>query len=360
MSKILINTPDEASKGGVAQYYKVMKLNEQTNIDYFSINNSVQGNIIFRLLSMYYKFFIAIKGYDVVGLNPSLDRKSFFRDAIFAFLTKFRNKKLLVFWHGWGDTFEEEIHRQKYLKFIFDKTFGKTDGFLVLGNIFKEKLLRLGISPETAFHRETMSVSTEWINKFDLSKKWESRKGENELNLLFLSRIVKEKGIYICVNAAQRLQEKYPNIKVTMHIAGDGVELAPLKNYAKEKGTKNVIFYGDIRGEKKYNLLSNADIFFFPTYYGEGFPNAIVEGLFFGLPVITRPIAAIPDIIKPGFNGYLDIGKSAEDFIPYVEAYLSLSESEKYEFAKNCHEDALSKYKVEDIRVAVIKYYNSF
>ena len=138
MKKILINTPDAASKGGVAQYYKVMKLNEQANIDYFSINNSVKGNIIFRLFSTYYRFFTTIKDYDVVGLNPSLDRKSFFRDAVFAFLAKFRNKKLLVFWHGWQDDFEAKIHNTGYLKFIFDKTFGKTDGFLVLGNILQK------------------------------------------------------------------------------------------------------------------------------------------------------------------------------------------------------------------------------
>jgi glycosyltransferase involved in cell wall biosynthesis len=356
---ILINTPDNYSMGGVAQYYKVMNLNAEINIDYFSINNSGKKHLIIRLITTYISFFRTIKDYQVVVLNPSLDKKSFFRDAIFACIVKFRRKKLLVFWHGWQDSFEERIHKSFLLKNVFNYSFGKADGFVVLGDVFKQKLIRLGISVSIPFHRETMSISKEWVDNFRIENKIVVNRDSSALNLLFLSRIVKEKGIYICVDAIKKLAQRYPDKDIMMHIAGSGDDLEALKDYAKKEKVENIIFHGDVRGEAKYNLLKNADIFFFPTYYGEGFPNVIVEALFFGLPVITRPIAAIPDIIENGVNGYLDKGKEADDFIPFIEEYLAFSTEQKEKMMVFCHKDSVSRYDIQYVREKTVAFYNS-
>jgi glycosyltransferase involved in cell wall biosynthesis len=361
MKKILINTPNLNQTGGVAQYYNVMKLDEENNIKYFDIRNDEKRNVIFRLVSSYFTFVRAIVNCELVVLNPSLNRRSFFRDCVFAFLTKISGKHLVVFWHGWEDSFEFKIKNSFFLKNLFKNTFGKADGFVVLGEVFKKKLLTIGVKSNVSFLRETMSIPAEWVERFNIYNKsfYREKRGSNVVKLLFLSRVVREKGVYICVDMAKLLAEKYPDKQIIMHIAGDGSELIALKEYTYSNNISNVVFHGDIRGEEKYNLLSSADLFFFPTYYGEGFPNVIVEALFFGLPVISRPIAAIPDIIKVGENGYLDSGKQASDFIPYIDYFLNLEEGRMREIAIHCHNEATRLYTVSEVRRKTIEFYNT-
>ena len=67
-----------------------------------------------------------------------------------------------------------------------------------------------------------------------------------------------------------------------------------------------VEFHGATTGEAKRQAFVEADIFVFPTFFPvETFGIVNIEALEAGLPVITTPVAAIPEIIKDGINGYL-------------------------------------------------------
>ena len=355
--KLMINIPDLRNKGGVAQYYKVLNLNEEPGIQYFSINNYGK-NIFIRLIKTFISFSGKISKFDAICINPSLDKKSFYRDAVFAFLARIRRKKLIVFWHGWENEFESKIHNSKKLQLIFKNSFGKAQGVIVLSKIFKEKLIALGMSPDMRCHLETMSVNTEWIKRFCINEKNQSDSSDR-FNILFLSRIIKEKGVYTFVDASKIFSEKYPDRKIMFHIAGNGDELDNLKDYVDRNKIKNVIFHGDVRGEIKYNLLVNSHLFFFPTEYGEGFPNVIIEALFFGLPVISRPVGAISEIIENGKNGYVDSTNKAIDFIKYIEP-LIINKDKLIEMSYECHTAARLKYSSDTVRKKTIEFYQTF
>jgi len=204
-----------------------------------------------------------------------------------------------------------------------------------------------------------MSISEEWINTFNINDK-KIPFTTDQLNIFFISRIVKAKGVYTCVDIAAILKNEYPNKNITMHIAGDGEELEKLKKYADENKVANVVFYGDVRGGKKLHLFQIADVFLFPTQHGEGFPNVVLEALFFGLPLITRPVAAIAEIIEHGKNGYLVQGTTAEDFIPYLDTYIQLPYEQRMAMAKACHEEAVEKYNVKKVRERTVEFYSNF
>ena len=77
---------------------------------------------------------------------------------------------------------------------------------------------------------------------------------------------------------------------------------------------KHVSFAGVVWGQRKAQLLADADAFAYPTYYPmEAHPLVVVEALEAGLPVITTRWAAIPEIIEDGVNGLLAKTQDADD-----------------------------------------------
>ena len=56
----------------------------------------------------------------------------------------------------------------------------------------------------------------------------------------------------------------------------------------------------------------------FPTYYREGLPNCILEGMLYGMPIISRPVAAIPEVVADGVNGYLTDSMDGSTFAKYM------------------------------------------
>lgn len=348
MKKVLINTPDFRNKGGVSQYYVVMNFQEEDCIDYFNINN-FGANATLRLLKTYSEFKHKIISYDVVVLNPSLDKKSFLRDAVFMWLALKKHKKVIVFWHGWNNNFEQQLQSSSFLKKIFKATFAKAFKTIVLSKIFQDKLIELGASSK--FYVEAMPISQEWISEFDISTKKVSEK----LNVVFLSRIVKEKGVYTAVSTIKLLAETYPHI--FLHIAGDGKELDELKKYVESNKINNIIFYGDVRGNKKTEILKSGNLFLFPTEHGEGFPNVVVEAMFYGMPVISRRVGAIPEIIEQDKTGYLTGSIDPEVYASIIEKYISLTDNEKMQMAINCHNKSKTNYNISNMRKRVLNIF---
>jgi len=121
-------------------------------------------------------------------------------------------------------------------------------------------------------------------------------------NILFLSRVEREKGVYEAIDAFVTINSRHHS--VTMTIAGDGGELSNARAYVLSRGIEGVEFSGYIRGEAKNSVFSRADVYLFPTY-GEGMPISVLEAMAYGLPVITRPVGGIKDFFADGEMGYI-------------------------------------------------------
>lgn len=57
--------------------------------------------------------------------------------------------------------------------------------------------------------------------------------------------------------------------------------------------------HGIIGGEKKLELLKNADCLLFPVRWPEPFGIAVIEAMAYGLPVIGSKYGSLPELIKP-------------------------------------------------------------
>jgi glycosyltransferase involved in cell wall biosynthesis len=132
----------------------------------------------------------------------------------------------------------------------------------------------------------------------------DSERQSGGANILFLSRFVPEKGIYELLEGFSEIVREFPDARLVM--AGGGPEEANAAQWVREhRLTDSVVFPGYIKGEEKADALLKSNLFILPTYYGEGCPNAILEAMGAGLPVITTHAGGIPDVVADGVNGIL-------------------------------------------------------
>lgn len=83
--------------------------------------------------------------------------------------------------------------------------------------------------------------------------------------------------------------------KVHYHIIGSGELDAKLKEEVKKNNLEDkVTFYGHVKDANM--LLPQFDIFIMPSHK-EGLPYVIIEALRAGVPVISRPVGGIPEIL---------------------------------------------------------------
>ena len=182
-----------------------------------------------------------------------------------------------------------------------------------MGSLFKNKLRSLGY--QNPIYIETNCANNHFLLKEN--KVMEPRSLHTPIRLLFLSRIEKSKGVYIAIDTARLLNETSLN-KYELVIAGQGSELVKVKEYIELNKIPNVKLIGYVNGLEKHELLKTSDILLFPTYYGEGLPLVILESMIYGIPVITRPVGGIPDIVKDTEHGFLTESKDPKIFAELV------------------------------------------
>lgn len=312
--KVIINTPDINLEGGVANHFLGLKSNFTENIFYNYIGGKSQGRFfLYQQLLDYLTFIkklISIKP-DIVHLNPSLNNKAILRDAVFLILSKFLRCKVIVFWHGWDKNCEITI-QNKYRK-LFLSIFGKANASIVLAQDFSDALKRWGFTH--IIYLETTKVDEELLKDFNIKLKNYTR-----ICILFLARIVKEKGIYETLEAYRLLKNKYPDIELIY--AGDGEDLDKLKSVTKFQNIKDVTFSGYLTGIDKTNIFKVSNIYIMPTYT-EGMPTSVLEAMAFGLPIITRPVGGIKDFFENGKMGFITESKDPNKYAELIDKLIN-------------------------------------
>ncbi|QNF32328.1 glycosyltransferase family 4 protein [Adhaeribacter swui] len=354
--KVLITIPDLSITGGVSSLFNILKMSHISGVDYFFVTENGEVGGILRFKKLVYKFcyfYLKIVKYDLLHVNPSLNSKSFFRDAVFVLLALIHKKKVLVYWHGWQDDFEQTIKKNWLKKWVFNRTFKRANTSIVLGAVFRDKLISLGVV-------NTIILESNAADDYYLKLSGGGKETllENEtFTLLFLARVVKEKGIYIAIDAFKELKRKLSK-PIQLIIAGDGNELGKAKAYVKDNNIDNIIFKGHVSEEAKHEVYCVSDILLFPSYYNEGMPLVILEGMIYGLPIITRPIGGIPDWVIDGENGFLINSLNSDD---YIRPIIRLLEDDNFykKISNNNYQKAKENFTPDKVRDRLVKYYKS-
>src|SRR5690606_40406937 len=116
--------------------------------------------------------------------------------------------------------------------------------------------------------------------------------------LLVVARFAAEKGLERLIDVMAQLPSNYQ-----LSMAGKGQQRAAIENKVKKLNlTSRVTFLGEIRDVQQVMLEHDLLVL---SSFTEGFPNAVIEALAVGLPVVTFKVSGVNEIIKEGFNGYV-------------------------------------------------------
>ncbi len=121
--------------------------------------------------------------------------------------------------------------------------------------------------------------------------------------LVFLSRVESIKGAHWAIEIARRTGQR-------LVIAGNHLESGPEADYWRKQiepwiGRDGIEYVGPVDDVQKNILLRAAKAMVVPIQWDEPFGIVFAESLACGTPVISCPRGALPEIVRPGVEGFL-------------------------------------------------------
>lgn len=162
------------------------------------------------------------------------------------------------------------------------------DGFRkMFGDSCKSHIIPGGVDIE--------KFSTPTMRKEEFDEKY-NLKGKKIV--LFVGRLVKEKGVQVLIRAAKEYLDK----DILVIISGNGSYENTLKDLAS--GSENIRFLPHL-GKKIIDFYIHSDVVCVPSVWPEALGLVILEAMAAKTPVIASNIGGIPSVIRNGENGIL-------------------------------------------------------
>ena len=184
----------------------------------------------------------------------------------------------------------------------------------------------------------------------------EHKKSKGKKKILFLSRLIKNKGIEELLQVWGRL-DKDLRSNWELIIVGDGDPnyVAKLKQIKTDLNLKKVSFKGPVYGLEKQDYFKDASLFVLPSYT-ENFGIAIAEALVYQVPVITTKGTPWEDLQTHNCGWWIDIG--VQPLKVTLETAMRTSESELVEMGQNGRRLIEENYSIKSVAKQMLELYN--
>lgn len=178
---------------------------------------------------------------------------------------------------------------------------------------------------------------------------------EKNKTILFVGRILEEKGIFEFVQSAEIIKKKFSDWKFIAAGATDYSKSSAInKNFINLYSNKKIIDF--VNHQKNiYKLLKKSSIVCLPSYR-EGLPKSLCEAAACGLPVITSNVIGCKDAIIPKVTGELCLPKNVNSLARKIE-FLINNKKLRIFYGNNGIKLAKSKFDIKIIINTILLIY---
>ena len=143
---------------------------------------------------------------------------------------------------------------------------------------------------------------------------------DNEKIILYVGRLVYEKGIQNLIAAMPKILDRYHDFKLI--ICGRGGMIDELREQVKYLGIENKVYFaGYCDSKKMQKMYKCADVAVFPSTY-EPFGIVAIESMLSGTPTIVSDVGGLNEIIEHGVTGMKSYAGNANSIADSVLALL--------------------------------------
>ena len=192
------------------------------------------------------------------------------------------------------------------------------------------------------------------IERFANAKPIE-RFNDGKLNILFLGRLERRKGLKYLVMAYSRLKWRYPNIRLI--IAGGGNPGEDVLSRIGESNLEDVEFIGLAPYQDVPRYYQSADIYCAPNTGRESFGIVLLEAMAAGKPIVASRIDGFSRVLSNGVEGLLVKPKNDGELANALERLIVNEQLRKEMGARG--RITVEQYRWERVADRVLTHYRS-
>lgn len=204
-----------------------------------------------------------------------------------------------------GGNLHNEILKMKILKSVYLASLKKSSKIFVETKNLKEKL-------EILFSLNNVKYLPNFKKRQEIERPKRNLK-DDSFKIIFLSSIKKSKGLELLIDPIRELREEL-NRDIVLDIYG------PIREGYEDSFfnmvNKNIFvqYKGIVNSSEVAKIISQYDLFVFPTYYeGEGFPAVIIDAFIAEVPILCSDNNYNEEIVRHMINGLVFKSKNKQD-----------------------------------------------
>ena len=177
---------------------------------------------------------------------------------------------------------------------------------------------------------------------------------DGKLNILFVGRLEKRKGLNYLLEAFKQVKQEISNSRLI--IVGPGTRLR--HKYEKQvmrSGLKDVAFVGFVAYDELPRYYKTADVFCAPATGRESFGIVLLEAMAMGKPIVASNIEGYASVVTHGVDGLL-VPPQDEEMLAQALISLLTDQSLRQQMGARGKAKAL-EYSWEQIAQKVLSYY---
>ena len=149
---------------------------------------------------------------------------------------------------------------------------------------------------------------------------------EEPLRFIFISRLLREKGLDQYLETAERIKANHPEIE--FNILGASEEA--YEERVRELQERGIVIYHGVQSDVR-PYIGRCHCTIHPSFYPEGMSNVLLESCAAGRPIITTDRPGCGEIVEDGITGFLVKQRDTEDLVEKVERFIALSYEQKHQ-----------------------------